>query len=54
LVGTILLTHEFRREHPIEEKVKEPEKKPKIQKRRFGEKITEGFFNFFNDDNKLG
>jgi len=54
LVGTILLTHEFRREHPVEEKVKEPEKKPKLQKRRFGEKITEGFFNFFNDDNKLG
>ena len=53
LVGTILLTHEFRREHPIEETIKEPEKKPKIQKRRFGEKITEGFFNFFNDDNKL-
>jgi len=53
LVGTILLTHEFRREHPMEETIKEPEKKPKIQKRRFGEKITEGFFNFFNDDNKL-
>jgi cell division protein FtsA len=54
LIGTILLTQEFRREHPIEEAIKEPEKKPKLSKRRFGEKITEGFFNFFNDDNKLG
>jgi cell division protein FtsA len=54
LIGTILLTQEFRREHPIEEAIKEPEKKPKLPKRRFGEKITEGFFNFFNDDNKLG
>jgi len=53
LIGTILLTHEFRREHPTEETVQEPEKKPKLPKRRFGEKITEGFFNFFNDDNKL-
>jgi len=53
LIGTILLTHEFRKEHPIEETIKEPEKKPKLPKRRFGEKISEGFFNFFNDDNKL-
>jgi cell division protein FtsA len=53
LIGTILLTHEYRKEHPIEQTIKEPEKKPKLPKRRFGEKITEGFFNFFNDDNKL-
>jgi len=52
LIGTILLTHEYRKEHPIEEAIKEPEKKPKLPKRRM-EKITEGFFNFFNDDNKL-
>ena len=53
LIGTILLTHEYRKEHPIEQTIKEPEKKPKLPKRKFGEKITEGFFNFFNDDNKL-
>jgi cell division protein FtsA len=53
LVGTILLTHEFRKEHPIEETITEPEKKPKLPKRKFGEKITERVFNFFNDDNKL-
>lgn len=53
LIGTILLTHEYRKEHPIEEIIKEPEKKPKLPKRRFGDKVSEGFFKFFNDDNKL-
>jgi cell division protein FtsA len=53
LIGTILLTEEYRKEHPIEETVKEPEKKPKLPKRKFGDKISESFFNFFNDDNKL-
>ncbi len=53
LIGTILLTNEYRREHPIEETIKEPDKKPKLPKRKFGEKITERVFNFFNDDNKL-
>jgi len=53
LIGTILLTHEYRKEHPVEETIKEPEKKPKLPKRRFGEKVSEGFFKFFNDDNKL-
>jgi cell division protein FtsA len=52
LVGTILLTHEFRKEHPVEVTQKAPEKKPKIPK-KFGEKITEKFFDFFNEDNKL-
>jgi cell division protein FtsA len=53
LVGTVLLTQEYRKEHPIEETIKEPEKKPKLPRRKFGEKMTEGFFKFFNDDNKL-
>jgi len=53
LIGTILLTHEYRKEHLVEEKIKEPEKEPKLPKRRFGEKVSEGFFKFFNDDNKL-
>ncbi|MDR3652427.1 MAG: cell division protein FtsA [Paludibacter sp.] len=52
LVGTILLTHEFRKEHPIEETVLKPEKAPKIKK-SIGEKLTNRFFDFFNDDNKL-
>jgi len=53
LIGTILLTNEFRKEHPIEEMKKESEKKPKLPKRKFGDKVSEGFFKFFNDDNKL-
>lgn len=53
LVGTVLLTDEYRKEHPIEETVNEPEKKPKLPKKKIGEKITQRVFNFFNDDNKL-
>jgi cell division protein FtsA len=53
LIGTILLTHEYRKEHPIEVTIKEPEKKPKLPKKGFGDKISERFFDFFNDDNKL-
>jgi cell division protein FtsA len=53
LIGTILLTHEYRKEHPVEESIKELEKKPKLPKKRFGDKVSEGFFKFFNDDNKL-
>ena len=53
LIGTILLTHEYRKEHPVEEFIKELEKKPKLPKKRFGDKVSEGFFKFFNDDNKL-
>jgi len=52
LVGTILLTHEYRKEHPIEETVLKPEKAPKI-KRNIGEKLSSRFFDFFNDENKL-
>ena len=53
LIGTILLTHEYRKEHPIEETIKEPEKKPKLPKKNFGEKLTNRFFDFFSDENKL-
>jgi len=53
LIGTILLTEEYRKEHPIEETIKEPEKKPKLPKKGLGEKLTNRFFDFFNDDNKL-
>jgi len=53
LIGTILLTEEYRKEHPIEEKIKEFEKKPKLPKKGLGEKLSNRFFDFFNDDNKL-
>lgn len=53
LIGTIVLTDEYRKEHPVIEVAKEPEKKPKLPRRKFGEKITDRFFDFFNDENKL-
>lgn len=53
LIGTILLTNEYRKEHPVEITIAEPDKKPKLPKKKFGEKITERIFDFFNDDNKL-
>ncbi|MDP4238835.1 MAG: cell division protein FtsA [Bacteroidota bacterium] len=52
LIGTILLTNEYRKEHPIEETILKPEKAPKIKK-NLGEKLSNRFFDFFNDDNKL-
>jgi cell division protein FtsA len=53
LVGTILLTNEYRKEHPVEETIKVAETKTKLPKRKFGEKVSEGFFKFFNEENKL-
>jgi cell division protein FtsA len=53
LVGTILLTNEYRKDHPVDITISEPDKKPKLPKKKFGEKITERIFDFFNDDNKL-
>ena len=52
-IGTILLTHEYRKDHPVEITVAEPDKKPKLSKKKFGEKFTERIFDFFNDDHKL-
>ncbi len=53
LVGTLLLTHEFRKDHPIEVTITEPENKPKLPRKKFAEKFTDKIFDFFNDDNKL-
>ncbi|MEI7504621.1 MAG: cell division protein FtsA [Paludibacter sp.] len=53
LIGSIALTDEFRQQHPIEETVQEPSKKPKLPNKNLKEKITQRMFNFFNDDNKL-
>jgi cell division protein FtsA len=53
LVGTIILTDEYRKEHPIEETEKEPEKKPKIPKKGFRERVADGFIIFFGDEQKL-
>ncbi len=54
LVGTIILTDEYRKNHPIEETVADPEKKPKIKKGgKIREKVSQGFFNFFSDENQM-
>jgi len=53
LIGTILLTNEYRKEHPVEVTVNAPGKEPKIPRKKFKDKIADGFLSFFNDDNKL-
>lgn len=53
LIGTIILTNEYRKDHPIEVTIVDPGKGPKIPKKKFGEKIANGFFNFFGDENKF-
>lgn len=52
LVGTILLTHDYRKEHPIEETIQEPVKKPKLPKRNAMDKLAGVFINFFGDENE--
>jgi cell division protein FtsA len=53
LIGTIVLTNEYRKEHPIEITIVDTINGPKIKKRNIGEKIANGFFNFFGDENKF-
>lgn len=53
LVGVIVLTNEYRSEHPIEETIVDPGKGPKIPKKKLGEKIADRMIIFFGDDNKL-
>jgi len=49
LIGTILLTHDYRKEHPIEETTQEPIKKPKLPKKNPMDKLAGVFFDFFGD-----
>ncbi len=52
MVGTLLLNHEYREHHPLEEKEKKNKARPsKIPKG--GGAITDMFKKFFEDDNKL-
>lgn len=53
LIGTIILTNEYRKDHPIEVTIVDPVKGPKIPKKKFGEKIANRVFNFFGDENKF-
>ena len=52
LVGTILLTNEYRKDHPIEMILEDPKKKPKIPKRNIGDKLAGVFIDFFSDQNE--
>jgi len=52
LIGTIAILHEYRLEHPIEEPKKE--KKQKLPKGKgIKDKIANGFFKFFEDENNM-
>jgi len=53
-VGTLILTNEHRKELPIQEEQGKIIEEPKIKKKsKLGERITNGFINFFSDDNKF-
>jgi cell division protein FtsA len=50
LIGTLLLTNEHRKEHPVEE----IETKPvKIPRKKPWDKLADNFITFFGDDNKM-
>jgi len=53
LIGTLLLTHEYRKDHPVEVTINEAEKKTKLPKRKPWDKLADGFIKFFDDDNKM-
>ena len=51
LVGTILLTHEYRKDHPIEKIIEDPKRKPKLPS-KFSTKIADIFIEFFDEKNE--
>jgi cell division protein FtsA len=52
LIGTILLTAEYRKSHPIEETVKKQKEKVKLPTGRI-DRLAGAFAKFFDDENKL-
>lgn len=50
LIGTILLTHEYRDTHPLEEPALNPKKKPKLPPGNRMDKLAGLFSNFFGDE----
>lgn len=54
LIGTVVLTNEFRKAHPVEKLIEEPEKTTKLpRKSKIRKKLSDKLFTFFSDDNKL-
>lgn len=53
LIGTILLTHDYRLEHPeLVAPIEDIKKKPKLPKKNPIDKLAGAFINFFGDDNE--
>jgi len=52
LIGSIVLTDEYRENHPIEITIKEPSKKPKLPN-KLGEMVKQKVIDYFSDDNKM-
>ena len=52
LVGTILLQHEYRQEHPVEE-IKVVKTVSKLPKKGLKDRIANGLINFFGDENSM-
>ncbi|MDD3321084.1 MAG: cell division protein FtsA [Paludibacter sp.] len=53
LVGTIILTDEYIKQHPEEIAIEQPKKKAKIPGKGLGEKLTNRIFDFFSEETKL-
>ena len=55
LIGTILLTHEYRELHPveIEQKSKKKQNDVKIPKKGIKDRLANGLMTFFGDENSM-
>lgn len=52
LIGTVVLAHEYRQQHPVEE-IKKPKKETKLPKKGLKDRLANGFLNFFGDENSM-
>ena len=55
LIGTILLTHEYRELHPVEQETKNKKKEKEVKIKRSGikERLANGLMTFFGDENSM-
>jgi cell division protein FtsA len=53
LIGTILLTNDYRIEHPLELNIEDPKKKPKIPKSTLIDKLTDRYTSFFGSQSEI-
>jgi cell division protein FtsA len=53
MLGTVLLTHEYRKDHPLVEVIEDPKKKTKLPKGSYlGGKLTGLFTNYFGEESE--